>query len=279
MESHFILTTVSDCKLQIVDQSDYVKESTITDYSFSDSVSLNLLYNNQINNDILIKQEVLDHSDIALQSKQYNYIATEDADNYAPIDDNYASIDDNYIALESKDISEFQLKNDGKLTAYHFIIPTKQWLNKFTSEVLFQTYPILIYYDNGQFYKSIDGGVTSELITYELIKEINPITTNIAKCKKPTFSICFLYKCYINYCKQILEQNISKCITKDSDLIFKRDFVWMTINVIKYYLDLKQLSEAQRLLEETMSCNGFCKSSFLKYSLTNNTVSGCGCGN
>ena len=272
MESHFILTTVSDCKLQIVDQSDYVKESTITDYSFSDSVSLNLLYNNQINNDILIKQEVLDHSDIALQSKQYNYIATEDTDNYA-------SVDDNYIALESKDISEFQLENDGKLTAYHFIIPTKQWLNKFTSEVLFQTYPILIYYDNGQFYKSIDGGVTSELITYELIKEINPITTNIAKCKKPTFSICFLYKCYINYCKQILEQNISKCITKDSDLVFRRDFVWMTINVIKYYLENGQLDEAQRLLEETMSCNGFCKSNILKYSLINNTVSGCGCGN
>ena len=279
MESHFILTTVSDCKLQIVDQSDYVKESTITDYSFSDSVSLNLLYNNQINNDILIKQEVLDHSDVALQSKQYNYIATEDANNYTSIDDNYASIDDNYIALESKDISEFQLKNDGKLTAYHFIIPTKQWLNKFTSEVLFQTYPILIYYDNGQFYKSIDGGVTSELITYELIKEINPITTNIAKCKKPTFSICFLYKCYINYCKQILEQNISKCITKDSDLVFRRDFVWMTINVVKYYLENGQLDEAQRLLEETMSCNGFCKSNILKYSLTNNTVSGCGCGN
>ena len=272
MESHFILTTVSDCKLQIVDQSDYVKESTITDYSFSDSVSLNLLYNNQINNDILIKQEVLDHSDIALQSKQYNYIATEDADNYA-------SIDDNYIALESKDISEFQLKNDGKLTAYHFIIPTKQWLNKFTSEVLFQTYPIVIYYDNGQFYKSIDGGVTSEIITYEIIKEINPITTNIAKCKKSTFSLCFLYKCYINYCKQVLEQDISKCITKDSDLVFRRDFVWMTINVIKYYLENGQLDEAQRLLEETMSCNGFCKSNILKYSLTNNTVSGCGCGN
>ena len=279
MESHFILTTVSDCKLQIVDQSDYVKESTITDYSFSDSVSLNLLYNNQINNDILIKQEVLDHSDIALQSKQYSYMATEDADNYASIDDNYASIDDNYIALESKDISEFQLKNDGKLTAYPFIIPTKQWVNKFTSEILFQTYPILIYYDNGQFYKSIDGGITSELITYELIKEINPVTTNIAKCKKSTFSICFLYKCYINYCKQILEQNISKCITKDSDLVFRRDFVWMTINVIKYYLENGQLDEAQRLLEETMSCNGFCKSNILKYSLTNNTVSGCGCGN
>ena len=279
MESHFILTTVSDCKLQIVDQSDYVKESTITDYSFSDSVSLNLLYNNQINNDILIKQEVLDHSDIALQSKQYNYIATEDANNYASIDDNYASVDDNYIALESKDISEFQLENDGKLTAYHFIIPTKQRLNKFTSEVLFQTYPILIYYDNGQFYKSIDGGVTSELITYELIKEINTITTNIAKCNKPTFSLCFLYKCYINYCKQVLEQNISKCITKDSDLVFRRDFVWMTINVIKYYLENGQLDEAQRLLEETMSCNGFCKSNILKYSLTNNTVSGCGCGN
>ena len=271
MESHFILTTISDCKLQIVDQSDYVKESTITDYSFADSVSLNLLYNNQINNDVLIKQEILDHNDLTLQSKTYDYIATEDA--YSDV------VENNYIALESKDISEFQLKNDGKLTAYHFIIPNKQWVNKFTSELLFQTYPILIYYDNGQFYKSIDGGVTSEIITYEIIKEINPTTTNIAKCKKDTFSLCFLYKCYINYCKQVLEQDISKCITKDSDLVFRRDFVWMTINVIKYYLENGQLDEAQRLLEETMSCNGFCKSNILKYSLTNNTVSGCGCGN
>ena len=271
MESHFILTTISDCKLQIVDQSDYVKESTITDYSFADSVSLNLLYNNQINNDVLIKQEILDHNDLTLQNKTYNYIATEDA--YSNV------VDNNYIALESKDISEFQLKNDGKLTAYHFIIPNKQWVNKFTSELLFQTYPILIYYDNGQFYKSIDGGVTSEIITYEIIKEINPTTTNIAKCNKTTFSLCFLYKCYINYCKQVLEQDISKCITKDSDLVFRRDFVWMTINVIKYYLENGQLDEAQRLLEETMSCNGFCKSNILKYSLSNNTVSGCGCGN
>ena len=271
MTNHFILATINGCKLQIVDQSDYVKESTITDYSFADSVSLNLLYNNQINNDVLIKQEILDHNDLTLQSKTYNYIATEDAYNNV--------VENNYMALESKDISEFQLKNDGKYTAYHMIIPTKQWVDKYDSDTLLQNYAYLYYYDSGNIYKSLDGGKTSEITSADLIKEVNITGSTLYRCKKETFSLCFLYKCYINYCKQVLEQDISKCITKDSDLVFRRDFVWMTINVVKYYLENGQLDEAQRLLEETMSCNGFCKSNILKYSLTNNTVSGCGCGN
>jgi hypothetical protein len=28
------------------------------------------------------------------------------------------------------------------------------------------------------------------------------------------------------------------------DLIFRRDFIWMTINVIKYYVEVDQLWEA-----------------------------------
>ena len=32
----------------------------------------------------------------------------------------------------------------------------------------------------------------------------------------------------------------------------------MTINVIKYYVELGQLMEAQRLLEELIKCGGIC---------------------
>ena len=271
MTNHFILATINGCKLQIVDQTEFPEKSSIQEYSFEDSVSINILINNKTKEDEIINQEILVHNDPKLVSKQYNYMATEDA--YS------TEIDSNYLSLESTDISEFQLFNDGKYTAYHMIIPTKQWVDKYDSDTLLQNYAYLYYYDSGNIYKSLDGGKTSEITSADLIKEVNITGSTLYRCKKETFSICFLYQCYINYCKRILDQTINKCITKDEDLLFKRDFVWMTINIIKYYLENGQLDEAQRLLEETMSCNGFCKSNILKYSLTNNTVSGCGCGN
>lgn len=254
MESHFILTTLSGCKIQIVDQTEYPAQSTIDSYSFEDSISLNILLSNSLKEQKIIDKEILVHKDYC--NKQF----TVDGDTFT-----------------SKDISEFQLSNDGKFTAMHIILPTKEWVDKFTKEELLAKYPYLFYYDNG-IHKSLNGGLTSEIVDSELLLQINTTGTNLFKCKRSTFSICFLFRCYINYCKRVLDQQISKCINKDKDLLFKRDFVWMTINVIKYYIELGQLDEAQRLLEETMSCNGFCKSNMVNYSLTNNTVSGCGCG-
>ena len=254
MESHFILTTLSGCKIQIVDQTEYPVQSTIDSYSFEDSVSLNVVINNSLKGDKIVDKEILVHKDHC--DKQF----TVDGDTFT-----------------GKDISEFQLSNDGKFTAYHLIVPTKEWVSKFTTEELLAKYPYLYYYDEG-LRRSLDGGKTSELVEQELVYQVNITGTSLLRCKRSTFSICFLFKCYINYCKRVLDQQISKCITKDKDLLFKRDFVWMTINVIKYYIELGQLDEAQRLLEETMSCNGFCKSNMVNYSLLNNTVSGCGCG-
>lgn len=255
MDTHFILTTSSSCKIQIVDQTDYPEQSTINSYSFNDSVSVNILEGYTTKGQNIINKEILDHKDLC--NKSY----TQDSNTYI-----------------SKDISEFQLSNDGKFIAYHILIPTKEWVDKFDADTLLSKYTYLFYYDNGVIKKSIDGGKTSEIVSEDILYNINTKNTNILKCSKATFSICFLFRCYINYCKRVLDQQISKCITKDKDLLFKRDFVWMTINVIKYYIELGQLDEAQRLLEETMSCNGFCKSNMVNYSLTNNTVSGCGCG-
>ena len=36
---------------------------------------------------------------------------------------------------------------------------------------------------------------------------------------------------------------LTKC-PKNNDLTYKRDLIWMTINVIKYYVELGQLMEA-----------------------------------
>jgi hypothetical protein len=73
----------------------------------------------------------------------------------------------------------------------------------------------------------------------------NPSNTNINIISKEVFSICFLWECYINYCKEILSSKLSKCSTLSDDAKFNRDVVWMAINVIKYYLDKEDYESAE----------------------------------
>ena len=57
---------------------------------------------------------------------------------------------------------------------------------------------------------------------------------------------------------------MSACWNKnkiDSELIYKRDLVWMSINVIKYLTECEQLAEVERILETINGCNGLCTSS------------------
>jgi hypothetical protein len=63
----------------------------------------------------------------------------------------------------------------------------------------------------------------------------------------------------------------NKCKKVNNNALFDRDFLWMTINVIKYNLDLGYNEEAQRILDEFNSCgNNICNN----YSSINY---GCGC--
>ena len=75
------------------------------------------------------------------------------------------------------------------------------------------------------------------------------------------------------------------------DLIYRRDFIWATINVLNYLIDACQFEEAEKILEEVQRCNGMCynidgrkniTSIWLTYSKNNSTGvildSGCGCG-
>ena len=114
MDTHFILTTSSSCKIQIVDQTDYPEQSTINSYSFNDSVSVNILEGYTTKGQNIISKEILDHKELC--DKSY----TQDSNTYI-----------------SKDISEFQLSNDGKFIVYHILIPTKEWVDKFDILIYF----------------------------------------------------------------------------------------------------------------------------------------------
>ena len=157
--------------------------------------------------------------------------------------------------LTNTDEVKVDISKDGNYRISHIIIPTTEWLQK-----------------------EIDNEGLVECPALELA-ERNPDGTTISISEKNTFSICYLSKCFVTLCNEILNMNLLKCKSKNADLdnlIFKRDFVWMTINVIKYSVSLGQYAEAQRILEQVNTCNGFCDSINNKYK-TLNRSSGCGC--
>lgn len=269
MESKFTILKEKSCRVNIVDTSNKVEVSTIKEIAHEDSTIINIIVNNTIGGDKIARYEIIDISNNPKESISLGYIKTE----LQPSDPD--SFD--YIAQESNEISSFQLPNDGKFTIYHIILPNQKWYNKFNSHDLFTNYSYVYYYDGKQIKKTRDGETIEDADLLEVATR-NSVGTTIFKASKVDFSTCFLMNCFLNYCKIIFKQNKNKCIVKDDAIIFKRDFIWMTLNIIKYYLDFGQMEEAQRLLEEVMSCNGFCTPNILNFDLTNGNISGCNCG-
>lgn len=160
---------------------------------------------------------------------------------------------------------------DGWFTVLHIVLPTKEWFDresaKETGSAL-SLYTTIYYCDNEKIYKYINGTLSE--VTIAEIVERNPEGTTISKVCENYVSICFLKKCYVSLCQQILnERCFSECpedMNTDSELVFKRDYVWMAINVVKYLVQFEQLAEAERVLELIGGCNGLCKSEFRQMS-------------
>lgn len=181
--------------------------------------------------------------------------------------------------LHDKEISPITLPIgfDGWFSVYHIVLPSEDWFirekDKQEGSSL-SLYDVVYYSDGNGVFKYIDGEVSS--VELEEVIERNSEGTTISKIDKNYVSICFLKKCYISLCQQIFNsRGFSKCWDKnslDNDLIYRRDLVWMAINVIKYMTQFNQLAEAQRIIERIGGCNGLCKSEFRQ--LANH---GCGC--
>lgn len=243
MELNIDIITSDSCKVIIKDLSDYLPEDfsgTVKGkFKFSDTVSIDVLQHNK-------SQETVYRNPV------YSQHTTQD-----PI--------------------EVPVDFDGWFTVVHVVLPSKEWFDKEISKQQGSAIGIysIIYYSDGVTIHKYVGGRTEE-VTIQEVLEVNPTDTTISKIDRDYVSICFLRKCYINLCQQIFNsRGFSKCWNKndiDSDLIYRRDLVWMAINVIKYLTECEQLAEVERIIETIRGCNGLCVPS----DITSKT-SGCGC--
>lgn len=238
MELNINITTSNKCKIVVQDVSTYLAEdfSGIVKgkFKYSDTISIDVLQHNQTLKTIYTKHDTLKSIDIPI---------------------------------------EF----DGWFSLVHLVIPNIEWFNKElekTEGSALGLYNIVYFSDGIDIYKYINGKTSQ--VTIDEILEINSIDTTISRISRDFVSLCFLIKCYINLCQQIFnDRGISKCWNKNkinSELIYKRDLVWMAINVVKYLTQRGQLAEADRVIKTIQGCNGLCVST----NLTNNT-NGCGC--
>lgn len=238
MELNINITTSDKCKIVVQDVSTYLAEdfSGIVKgkFKYSDTISIDVLQHNQTLKTIYTKHDTLKSIDIPIGF-------------------------------------------DGQFSLVHLVIPNIEWFNKElekTEGSALGLYNIVYFSDGTDIYKYINGKTSQ--VTIDDILEINTVNTTISRISRDFVSICFLRKCYINLCQQIFnDRGISKCWNKNkvnSELIYKRDLVWMAINVVKYLTQCEQLAEADRVIKTIQGCNGLCVST----NLTNST-NGCGC--
>lgn len=175
---------------------------------------------------------------------------------------------------------DFTVKRDGYYNVNHIVLPTRKW---YTDTYLTQSddyragfETVYIIDVDNKLYKHTEDGFVE--CTVKEIVERNHEGTTIEKCIIDVFYTKFLQMCYINYCRKLF-QKLTKgcnyaCAPEDTkELTYARDFLWMVLNTIDYQISFKQYMEAQRILEMTNYCGGFCQNQ----ELNAGPSTGCGC--
>lgn len=182
---------------------------------------------------------------------------------------------------------------DGVFTVYNVVLPTEDWFQRMLIEhpeallvydALYTVdpeakaiYKYIKHEDADMADLTIDDFDKSGVESLELI-ERNPEGTSISVSCGTFVSICYLLHCYLSLCQAIFEdQGFSECFSRgeiDSNLIWRRDVVWMALNVIRYLTEFNRLQEVQRIIELIGGCNGLCKGWYEHEGLKPD----CGCG-
>lgn len=156
--------------------------------------------------------------------------------------------------ISEADSLRIPLPKDGYYTVEHLVLPTLEWLDSVKNQDL-SIYNGIYVTDGNNIYKYFQD----ELYVVDPNEpvEVNPESTTISIVKYKVFSIDRLKHCYAKISRTILNSYGGRCSSIDSTDRFNRDFLWMTINVISYYLEWNRYSEAQLILE-SLSCYEFC---------------------
>lgn len=171
------------------------------------------------------------------------------------------------------DEAHIQLNKDGYYTIHHIVLPTEKGMERMIKDGEISSLDIDIkgyWFDNDKIYTTDDNNNTIE-VSLDVLKSVNTEGTSISRQSEDFFSICYLWQCYIKLSKAIFNNTNFKCAISKVDT-FSRDFVWMTLNIIKYHVQFQEFMEAQRILESINGCSGFCENIS---TITNTT--GCGC--
>lgn len=248
MKLNINITTDEYCNILITDNSVYqnVIETTITPdkLKFSDTVSIVTII----------------HSDTREDELKYYHV-------------------DKHISKSFKIPMTF----DGVFTVNFTVIPTMEWYNRVlergvSKEALIQAFGGNLRVYNGEYVVEIQPNNEEHVPISEFIDSPYQDNLSISKYSKQLLSVCKLRKCYINLCQQIFDnKNFSPCWNKNrvnSEIIYKRDLLWMIINVITYLWKLgNNEEEIEKLLKQVNACNGICQ----PYPDINKKENGCGC--
>ena len=173
------------------------------------------------------------------------------------------------LHTEESDSMRIPLFKDGYYTIDHIVLPTLDWWENVKNMDL--SYYSNIYVTDGfSIFKAIDG----ELVHVDSIEitEVNPERTTISIQHFNVFNMSGLKHCYLSIARNILDDYPKHCQSVDPTLRFNRDFIWMTINVLLYYIEDSKYTEAQLIIEQ-LNCYKFCPDAI---NFTNKSSS-CGC--
>lgn len=230
----------------------------------------------KLNGEILIEdfskeynQYIPEDVDVVATFDKYKYSESATLNSIVKVSTDHTTLIDVLLNEHTEDVDSctFKVKEDGYYVVTHMILPTRQWYNNLTNKDNWETIYI---FEDDKIYKEVDGEL--EECTVKEILERNIEGTTLQKCRIDVFYTGHLQQCYINYCKQLFDQLLDKCKNSTQDnLLYIRDFIWMTLNVIDYLIGFKQFMEAERLLSMFNRCGGFCSGH------GHNKHIGCGC--
>lgn len=141
-----------------------------------------------------------------------------------------------------------KLNRDGWFTSIHIVIPTKEWvyseLDKEGS--IIQTYDIVYFTDGSDIYTCVGTEVSRSNLD-NLLAETS-MNTTISRVDSEYFSISFLDSQTANEYKKIIENQMynGRCASDTCSA-----FRYLTgTTLIRHYVRLGQLAEAERVLEK-----------------------------
>ena len=151
------------------------------------------------------------------------------------------------------------LQYDGYYSLFHLVLPTVTWLEE-VKDLDLSYYQIIYVTDGSKIYKYIkndSGEYKLREVNPQEVVEVNPEKTTISIAEFNVFNTDSLERCYIKASMNVMNSYTGRCAKVDDTARFNRDFLWMTLNIIKYHLQLGQYAYAQMILEN-LRCYNFC---------------------